>query len=109
MLYECHITLNAEDADKATALLDKTDMKWKTSKIDGDPVLGKKIYFYLTTHAVDYSEIHQKMSRTAAVLYAGGLDVVRQKIEAIVFDTKVGICSTITEADGITTISKTTL
>lgn len=85
MLFECHITVHRDDAEAAERIARLNH--WKTSKIDGDPVLGNKPFFYLTTHETDYERILVYMRRTANDLRTSGVRVLRQKIELIMLDT----------------------
>jgi len=88
-LYECHITVLIQpDRIKEYEVLGK-EMKWKTSYIAGDPVMGDNMtYFYFTRHHTDYNELYSEMQAASRMINIG---VVREKIEAIVYDTKLGI------------------
>ena len=88
--YECHVTV----APPATASKRKwfeslaLAQGWKTSEIAGDPLLGQKNFFYFTTHAKVYEDIYGKMEKLAAHLSDDReIQVLRKKIEHIVFDT----------------------
>lgn len=87
--YECHVTCSAE----ACPLFDEiaAALHWSTSTIDGDPLLGKGPRFYFTTHAkgtLSHHSIAERMRMLVRELRAHGVEPVRCKIEAIVFDTK---------------------
>lgn len=84
--YECHITVANRDALAAYEIAE--DMGWKTSKIDGDPVLGDKVHYYLTCHGDDYISIIVKMKETSRLLIEAGVKPLREKIEEILYDTK---------------------
>lgn len=92
MLYECHITVLLKDREIAEQVA--KDLHWKTSAIDGDPVLGKDTYFYLTTYGkhvmynVQDEDIWHNMKSTVNVLAARGVKVIREKIELIVHDLR---------------------
>lgn len=86
MNYECHITIPRDSADIGETIA--TELHWKFSKIDGDPVLGKKVFAYLTTHDSDLLRMRERMQTAADALRARGIDVVREKIELIVYDVK---------------------
>lgn len=86
MNYECHITLKIGDAAIGEEVA--RELHWKTSRIDGDPVLGKAVYFYLTTHAVLLPRMIERLDAATAALRERGVEVVREKIEHIVYDTK---------------------
>lgn len=91
-MYECHITVLLEDREIAEQVA--KDLHWKTSAIDGDPVLGKDTYFYLTRHGkcvmynVQDEDIWHNMKSTVNVLTARGVKVIREKIELIVHDLR---------------------
>jgi hypothetical protein len=89
MLYECHITLSVDDAEKATHVA--KEFHWKTSEIARDPVLGNATYFYLTTHTNDFPQMWEKMKTATAALEGFGVNVIREKIELIIHDTKVKV------------------
>lgn len=101
--YECHITCSVEHAEAATQVA--RELHWKTSEIARDPVLGNATYFYLTTHSREEyldadpdrrtdsladTQIYQRMKAAVLRLTQLGVPVIREKIEAIVFDTKTG-------------------
>lgn len=89
-MYECHITVEKpEPGLRVTyeALAEKWG--WKTSCIDGDPVLGRQVFFYFSAHDGDFLELMNRMEHLAACL--GEEVVIRKKIEHIVYDTKTGI------------------
>ena len=83
-LYEAHITYKAEHRAHLEALLIPG---WKFSAIDGDPVLGKEVYCYLTSYDKDGKNLLARMQRTVETI---GFEAVRQKVEQIVYDTKTG-------------------
>lgn len=86
MNYECHITVHTNDAEKATRCA--KELHWKTSQIDGDPVLGQRPFFYLTTHSDNAPEMFARMGRAVNALEFDGVKVLREKIELIIHDTK---------------------
>jgi hypothetical protein len=88
-MFECHITVSTKDADEATNIAQK--VHWKTSEIARDPVLGNDTYFYLTTHANDYSMMWTRLRNTVLLLEEANVPVIREKIELIVHDTKVKV------------------
>lgn len=86
MKFEAHITVTLKDAVRAQ---EKADLfKWKTSQIARDIILGEDTYFYLTAHSEDLPSILEDMKFVAKCLESEGVKIVRQKIEAIIFDTK---------------------
>lgn len=86
MNYECHITIPREHAARGEQIA--KDLHWKFSQIDGDPVLGKKTFAYLTTHDKDCVRIHMWMKDASRILTDMGIPVIREKIELIIYDTK---------------------
>ena len=86
--YECHLTMPAVDEETISGLAEGE--YWKFSKIDGDPVMGDSVYFYLTRHRDQFLTIRADMHYMIEKLRAHGIDVLRAKIEEIVFDTKAG-------------------
>jgi hypothetical protein len=88
MYYECHITLGLHPIS-AQPLIEA--LGWKYSCIEGDPVLGTGYHEYATRHAstrVGESRIIAEMSYIAGVLAHAGFNVVRQKVELVIYDTK---------------------
>ncbi len=84
MNYECHVTVaKPADATEFKALAQQHG--WKTSCIDGDPLLGAKAFFYFTCHHGNYDKIFKKMKDLVGLL---GGQVIREKIEQIIYDTK---------------------
>jgi hypothetical protein len=91
--FESHITLPVT----ADSPIDKwkeiaTKLGWKTSAIDGDPLLGNKVFFYLTKHDTNFDILKFDTFACATLVEAEtGVVAVRMKIEKIVFDTKTGV------------------
>lgn len=85
-LYECHVTVRKPVDSSAYDNLAST-LKWKTSSIDRDPVLGDDVFFYFTSYGSTLDSIKLRMERLSSEL---GEAVIRKKIELIVFDTKRG-------------------
>ena len=85
-LYELHITVNVADAEVAGMIA--RDLHWKTSQIDGDPVLGHRPFFYLTTYTKTMGEAFKVMAKATRALREGGIAILREKIEYIVHDVR---------------------
>lgn len=86
--YECHITMRG-DPKQIEPLVKATG--WKFSAIDGDPVLGKGVLCYATSHfkgSRDTADVVIAMGVVADELVAQGAEVIRQKVELVVYDTK---------------------
>lgn len=88
-MFECHVTTTVAHAQEAERLA--AAFGWKTSEIKRDPLLGDASFFYLTLHDKSLTTIYAQMSHMAADLRAAGCDVLRSKIELIVYDTKTGV------------------
>lgn len=84
--YECHITVMASDGPAAEQVAKA--LRWKTSEIARDPVLGDDTYFYLTSHANERVVMHERMTAAVQALRAIGIFVVREKIEQIIHDVR---------------------
>jgi hypothetical protein len=109
MNYECHITVNTADAKKATKIAE--EQHWKTSEIARDPVLGDKNFFYLTTHTNSYALMLSRMSRCAEALRSWDVEVIREKIELIIHDTKtnrIACASDVLESESMVAIKTKT-
>ena len=86
MTYECHITLSVKDAEIAAKLA--KEHHWKTSEIARDPVLGNNTYYYLTSHHSNYTDMFIHLRNMVEQLTFNKINVIREKIEHIVYDTK---------------------
>lgn len=86
--YECHITMRGPAAEIEPLV--KAE-RWKFSAIDGDPVLGRGVLCYATHHfkkSLDTVDVIIAMGIVAARLQDQGVEVIRQKVELVVYDTK---------------------
>lgn len=86
--YECHITLFG-NKEEIKAIVE--DEGWKFSAIDGDPVLGGGVHCYATHHYGKHYEegsVVNLMNFKATIFKNRGLQVLRQKVEYVVYDTK---------------------
>ena len=89
MYYELHITMRYDtkvDPEVWTQFI-----RWKYSKIDGDPNLGKGILHYATKHvhaSVPVEKVIHILKEAAQCLRDMGCTVVRMKVEYILFDKK---------------------
>lgn len=86
--YEVHITMQGKKDVIEPAVL---KLGWKYSAIDGDIVMGDGVKCYATMH---YSTIHTKewvkdeLIKAALAMHDLGIEVLRQKIELVIYDTK---------------------
>jgi hypothetical protein len=88
--FEAHITVHIKDAELVKRLAEGTNY-WKYSQIEGDALMGPKPYCYLTGYDVDAGVLLASVGVAVTVLRQGGVDVLREKIERIIFDTKTGV------------------
>lgn len=94
MDYECHITVHTDHAELATQAA--KELHWKTSEIARDPVLGDKNFFYLTSHDVELTRMFERMNTCVSWLRRNNVPVLREKIEAVLHDTKTKLIKTTT-------------
>lgn len=87
MSFECHVTVMAPAGMPTLEALALRN-GWKTSVIDGDPVLGKGPRFYFTKHSSNFGEIYDEMGRLCIDLVHAGAPPIRRKIEAILVDER---------------------
>jgi hypothetical protein len=86
--FECHVTVDPPPEDVSDCHRIAAKLGWKTSEIERDPVLGDRKYFYFTAHARSFEVLKARMDELTAELRAEELNVLREKIENIVYDTK---------------------
>lgn len=85
--YESHHTFDAGDEADFKVLAELADAKF--SKIDGDPLLGEKVYFYLTFHASTEEEMKRKWFKLETLLpFYPDFFWIRRKIEYIILDER---------------------
>jgi hypothetical protein len=90
--FECHITIEKPlgyHQEWFEGIARRTG--WKTSCIDGDPVMGQRAFFYFTCHHPQFESIKAKMHDLENLLKDHFVEVLRSKIEQIVYDTKTGL------------------
>jgi hypothetical protein len=88
-LFECHITYDKVTPEERQSLEDyAASLKWKTSFIEGDPLLGPGLRMFLTCHSADGDQLYHKMKD---VVLHSPVKLIREKIEEIVHDTKYDI------------------
>ena len=92
--YEMHITMLGSK-DILAPMVKK--MGWKFSAIDGDPVLGDGIKCYATAwlspRRISQDEAVLTLTGTADILKHWGANVIREKIELVIYDTRKGRCN----------------
>jgi hypothetical protein len=88
-LFECHITYDKISPEEQKLLEEyASKVKWKTSFIEGDPLLGPGVRFFLTCHSADSDQLIRRMRE---VIRNSPVKPIREKIEEIIHDTKYGI------------------
>jgi len=87
-MVEIHVTTSTKFAAKAQEIAQT--LHWKTSEIARDPVLGNDTFFYLTTHSASVKAAFTRLEYCVKQLEEVGVEVIRQKIEIVIFDTKLG-------------------
>jgi len=87
--FESHITFNVKDAEKVKLMGEWYN--WKYSQIEGDALLGPKPYCYLTSYEPVLSDLKFRMDKIVEDAKIRAVDVLRTKIERIVWDTKTGV------------------
>lgn len=85
MKFECHLTFSI---GFAASVQSYAHDGWKFSKIDGDPVLGDKVFCYLTAYDDNIVDMLNRMNAKAAFLQQVGVPVIRKKIELILVDER---------------------
>jgi hypothetical protein len=86
---EAHITANLLDATEVRKVGD--EIGWVFSQISGCPLLGQGTYCYLTSYDRDAARLRRELEQACQLLKKRGIDVLRSKIEHIVFDSKTGV------------------
>lgn len=88
--FECHITMNKPNTKEEAKLLFNIAEKYKmkTSWITGDPVIGPGKWFYISGYSTSFEELLENMKTAANEIRSLGLEVIREKIEQIMYDTK---------------------
>lgn len=86
-MFESHITFQMDHAPIVRKIAnDQTG--WKYSQIDGDPVLGAKVFCYLSAHGNDFMALKHSMETMVVVAAHLGIKPRRTKIEAILLDER---------------------
>lgn len=84
-MFEVHLMFEKEHADLVKRLAERYQA-WKYSQIDGDPVLGKRVFCYLTTHSTDFLKAKDVMDMMARLACDMDVRPLRSKIEIVVYD-----------------------
>lgn len=82
--YEAHVTLWPKDRDKVGPIAKQH--KFKLSELVGDVKLGNAPLLYLTSHDRTAERLGQRMADMVDHLRAVGVEVLRDKLEHVMFD-----------------------
>lgn len=88
--FEAHITMPREQGQLVEQMAASLLGKFSYSAIDGDPVMGKRPYCYLTAYDTDGLRLLETVRFASLNLRSAGIDVLREKVEEIVYDSKTG-------------------
>jgi hypothetical protein len=88
--FECHITLDRDEAHNHLSTIISLAARHhaKNSEINGDPVLGKKPFFYLTFYDASYDGAKERLTYLSDALNDRGINVLREKIEFVIYDKR---------------------
>lgn len=86
--FEAHITMRRDQSEIVKGF--DGVLGWSFSAIDGDPVMGKQAYCYLTAYGPIGTDLLVKVQTLSNVLRDNGVEVLREKVEEIVYDSKTG-------------------
>ncbi len=76
--YEAHITMPRDQSE----LVEKGAVEpWVYSQIDGDPIMGKRAYCYLTAYNTSALRLLQSMTMMCGALEVQGVEILRRKVE----------------------------
>jgi hypothetical protein len=87
--YECHITVLGDPTEIGLVVAHTTD--WTFSRIEGDITYGPGTKCYATKHfnaRKPLEEVKDELLGTAALLNALGFNVIRRKIERVIYDNR---------------------
>lgn len=87
--FEAHITFDRL-SDWRVKCLPDTFTGFSFSAIDGDPVMGKKAYCYLTAYDSSSENLLSRVKRVAKYAQSVGVVPLREKIEEIIYDSRTG-------------------
>lgn len=88
--YEFHVTVDLSRHQLYVAEEHAERLGFKSSYIQGDPLLGNRSFFYYTGHTNSVESAMKLMERVGEPLPYGGM-IIRKKIELIIYDTKTGV------------------
>lgn len=88
--FEAHVTCDRSQSLIVQKVADS--IGWTFSAIDGDPIMGKQAYCYLTAYDTSGHALMVRMlNEVRPLLDRHGVEPLRFKIEEIVYDSKTGV------------------
>ncbi len=89
MNFECHLTIDVP-LNQLGHLREEIENKidWKFSRITDDPLLGEGMFCYATAHFTYAMQALCKTEGLSEELRRSGFNVVRRKIEIVMFDER---------------------
>jgi hypothetical protein len=88
--FESHITFDRDDSAIIQQMLLTYNSAWQFSAIDGDPLMGKLPYAYLTAYDTNGADLLARAMDVQRVLAGKGVVALRIKVEEIVYDSRTG-------------------
>lgn len=91
MKFESHITITREIGDKMDILKEialRNNMK--LTYVADDAVLGVGKWYYINGYNISFDVLLEQVKLCSKELKSAGFDVIREKIEQILYDTKTG-------------------
>lgn len=92
--FECHITIAIPEEQQSHWIIEGLKVrveavKWSFSCIEGDPQLGERTHCYATNYYPDQDTAIEMTKAVAGVLRDKGMNVVRTKVEHVVYDSRL--------------------
>lgn len=91
--FELHLTIEEPSERRQFVETTVEALGWKFSAIDKDIILGEGVKMYATTHRnfrVYEEGAIDDLNDVAAVLATSGINVIRKKVELVVYDARKG-------------------
>lgn len=90
--YESHITIERPNNIIAVVLLENIakSNNMKLTYVADDAVLGVGKWYYINGYDTDFNTLLSKVKDVSEQLKTKGFNVIREKIEQIMYDTKTG-------------------
>lgn len=85
--FECHVTLAPEHGTEIVTKMAER-LRFKTSFLVGDDMLGAGKHFYCTSHDYTFARMQGRMEELIKYLADHGVPIKRKKIEHILLDER---------------------